>query len=145
MPNTPLESSSYELDEGANHEYPRSNWLWSAARRLPPVSRLRPTVGKVVYWHEELPPTNGEMMHEHTVEATSDRVSGSIERHGELWHRCYETLMEHTRLRLEQEIKRLGGDYVHVVDEHVDSRRDEANGESWLHGRFSYVLYRQPK
>jgi hypothetical protein len=100
---------------------------------------------KVVYWHEELPPLDGEAIQENSIEAVSDRVPGSIERHGELWHRCYATLMEHTQLRLEQEINRLGGQYAHVIDEHVDSRRDDATGESWLHGRFSYVLYRLPE
>ena|ERR1041385_5134374 len=101
------------------------------------------TAPKVVYWHRELPPLDGEVMHEHVIEATSDRVFGSIERHGELWDRCYEELMEHTRLRLEQEVRRLSGHYAHVLDEHIESRRDDATGESWLHGRFSYVLYRR--
>ena len=100
---------------------------------------------KVIYWHRELPPPDGEVMHEHVVEATSERVSGAIEHHGELWHRCYVGLMEHTRLRLEQEVRRLGGAYAHVLDEHIDSRRDDATGESWLHGRFNYVLYRRPQ
>jgi hypothetical protein len=98
---------------------------------------------KVVYWHEELPPLQGELMQEHVIEAMSDRVAGALERHGELWQRCYATLMEHTCHRLEQEVTRLGGDYAHVLDEHVDSRRDDASGESWLHGRFSYMLYRR--
>jgi hypothetical protein len=97
---------------------------------------------KVVYWHEELPPLQGDLMQEHVIEAVSDRVTGALEQHGELWQRCYATLMDHTRLRLEQEVNRLGGDYAHVLDEHVDSRRDDATSESWLHGRFSYVLYR---
>jgi hypothetical protein len=100
---------------------------------------------KIVYWHQELPPLDGEVMHEHVIEAMSDRVPGAIERHGELWHRCYAALMERTRLRLEQEVTRLGGDYAHVIDEHIDSQRDDATGESWLHGRFSYVLYRRPR
>ena len=79
------------------------------------------------------------------IEAMSDRVHGSIERHGELWHRCYDALMEHTRVRLAHEIARLGGDYAHVLDEQIDSRRDDATSESWLHGRFSYVLYRRAR
>jgi hypothetical protein len=103
----------------------------------------RDTRPKVVYWHEELPPLDGELIQENVIEAVSDRVPRSIERHGELWHWCYATLMEHIRIRLEQEIKRLGGHYAHVLDEHIDSRRDDATGESWLHGRFSYVLYRR--
>jgi hypothetical protein len=103
------------------------------------------TAPKVVYWHLELPPLDGELMHEHVIEAISDRVPGAIERHGELWHRCYDVLMERTRFRLEQEVTRLGGDYAHVLDEHIDSQRDDATGESWLHGRFSYVLYRRKR
>jgi hypothetical protein len=102
-----------------------------------------PSGKKIVYWHRELPPPDGEVMHEHVIEATSDRVKGAIERHGELWGRCYDGLMEHTRIRLEQEVRRIGGDYAHVLDEHIDSRRDDATGESWLHGRFNYVLYRR--
>ena len=99
---------------------------------------------KVVYWHRELPPLDGELMHEHVIEAVSDRMPGSIERHGDLWHQCYATLMERTRHRLEQEVKRLGGHYAHVLDEHIDSQRDDAKGESWLRGRFNYIVYRQP-
>ena len=101
----------------------------------------RPTV---VYWHRELPPLDGEPMHEDVIEATSDRVPGAIEAHGELWHRCYEGLVEHTRVRLEQEVTRLGGDYAHVIDEHIESQHDDASDESWLYGRFNYVLYRRP-
>src|SRR4030095_9951930 len=109
------------------------------------MSSSRDTGSKVVYWHEELPPLDGEVIQENAIEAISERVHGSIERHGELWHRCYATLMEHTQHRREQEITRLGGHYAHVLDEHVDSRRDDASGESWLHGRFSYVLYRRAR
>src|SRR5262245_53343717 len=100
---------------------------------------------KLVYWHQELPPLDVEMTQENAIEAMSDRVQGAIERHVELWHQCYSALMEHTRIRLEQEIKRLGGHYAHVFDEHIDSRRDDASGESWLHGRFVYVLYRRSR
>jgi hypothetical protein len=107
------------------------------------ISSSGETARKVVYWHRELPPARTEVMHEHVIEAVSDRVPGAIERHGELWQRCYDELMEHTRVRIEQEVKRLGGHYAHVLDEHIDSRRDDAKGESWLHGRFNYVLYRR--
>ena len=99
--------------------------------------------GKIVYWHRELPPIDGDVLHEHVVEATSGRVRGAIERHGELWDHCYEALMQHATDRLAQEVARLGGDYAHVLDEHIDSRRDDATNESWLQGRFNYVLYRR--
>src|ERR1043166_589195 len=98
---------------------------------------------KIVYWHRELPPLDGDVVHEHVVEATSDRVKGSIERHGELWDRSYTTLMQRTEQRLAQEVARLGGHYAHVLDEHIDSKRDDVTEESWLHGRFNYVLYRR--
>ena len=52
--------------------------------------------------------------------------------------------MAEARLRLQQEVTRLGGNYAHVLNESVDSRHDEITGENWLHGRFSYMLYRQP-
>jgi hypothetical protein len=40
-------------------------------------------------------------------------------------------------------VARLGGHYAHVLDETVDSRHDAVSGEAWLHGRFSYSLYRR--
>ncbi|MCC6991335.1 MAG: hypothetical protein IT181_20180 [Acidobacteria bacterium] len=95
-----------------------------------------------IYWHRDLPPLDAEVMDEHVVEAVSARVAGAIEPHGDLWERCHASLIAQVRIRLAQEMARLGGDYAHVVDEHVDSRRDDATSESWLHGRFSYVLYR---
>lgn len=52
--------------------------------------------------------------------------------------------MAETATRLEQEILRLGGHYAHVLGESIDTRHDGATSESWLHGRFTYMLYRQP-
>lgn len=51
--------------------------------------------------------------------------------------------MAQARVRTEQEVDRLGGDYAHVFDEAIDSRRDDRKNEAWLHGRFDYVLYRR--
>ena len=99
---------------------------------------------QIVYWHRELPPLSAEMMAEHTVEATSSRVPGTISHRDELWDRCYRELMSNAQIRLAQEVARLGGDYAHVHDESLDIRRDDQAGEAWLHGRFSYMLYRRP-
>lgn len=101
--------------------------------------------GSLVYWHGELPPLDAEPMGEHTVEAASVRVPHTLSHADELWNRCYEDLMLQARNRLEQEIARLGGNYAHVLDEHVESKYDGATGKGWLHGRFRYVLYRQPQ
>ncbi len=99
-------------------------------------------VRKVVYWHRELPPLDAELVAEHIVEATSTRVAGTISHRDELWDHCYQELMANAQARLAQEIVRFGGHYAHVRNELIDIRHDDATGETWLHGRFSYVLYR---
>ena len=98
---------------------------------------------KIVYWHRDLPPLDAEALGEHTVEATSDHVPGRVAR-DELLNRCYESLMAQVHVRLAQEVGRLGGHYAHVLDESIDARHNDALGEAWLHGRFTYVLYRRP-
>ena len=103
------------------------------------------STNKVVFWHRELPPFDAEVLGEHTVEATSERVQGILSQSNALWNQCYARLMSATRARLEQEVRRLGGDYAHVLHETIDARRDEASGEAWLHGRFDYVLSRRPE
>jgi len=99
---------------------------------------------QVIYWHRELPPLEAEAMGEHTVEASSRRVPGMLAHRDELWNNCYEDLMQRLRIRLVQEVTRLGGDYAHVRKESVDSKHSERPRENWLHGRLTYMLYRQP-
>jgi hypothetical protein len=98
---------------------------------------------KVVFWHRELPPLDADAIGEHVLEATSCRVPGTIAHRDDLWYVCYEDLMRQATNRLEQEVARLGGQFAHVLDEVIDSRRDEAKREAWLRGRFKYVLYRR--
>lgn len=100
---------------------------------------------KVVYWHRDLPPLSAEPGEEHSLEATSKRVPGTISHGDELWHECYADLLVNAEERLKQEVRRFGCDYAHVVDEWVDSRRDDAAGEVWLRGRFKYLLYRRAR
>lgn len=97
---------------------------------------------KAVYWHRELPPLNAELLGEHTLEATSGRVPDTIAHREELWTQCQGDLMIHTCDRLREEISRLGGRYAHVLHESIDTRHDAVAGEAWLHGRFTYMLYR---
>ena len=98
----------------------------------------------IVYWHRDLPPLDAELVAEHTVEASSSRVPGTVAHRDELWDRCYQELMANTKRRLVEEVTRLGGDYAHVHDEAVSTHHDEALGETWLHGRFTYMLFRRP-
>jgi len=101
-----------------------------------------PEPGQTIYWHRELPPLAAEAVGEHTVEATSHRVPGRIVTRDELWGRCLEDLMAQAKTRLVQEIVRLKGRCAHVLDESIESRHDDATGEAWLSGRFTYMLYR---
>ena len=98
---------------------------------------------RIVYWHRELPPLDAEPVGEHTIEAASGRVPGTIAHRDDLWQVCHEDLIAQARMRMEQEVARLGGHYAHVFDEAIDSRRDDLKNEAWLHGRFDYVLYRR--
>ena len=113
----------------------------SNAPSIPSVSACA-RARAVVYWHHELPPLDAEPMGEHTLEATSARTTSTLAHRDELWDRHYHDLMARAVARLEQEVLRLGGSYAHVLNESVDSRQDEATGESWLHGCFTYMLYR---
>lgn len=100
---------------------------------------------KIVFWHRELPPLEAELTGEHTVEANSSRVPGTLAHRDELWDQCYQELMALAESRLVQEVERLGGHFAHVHDEAIDPKHDDAAGEAWLHGRFSYMLYRRPQ
>jgi hypothetical protein len=98
---------------------------------------------KMIYWHHELPPFGAEAIGEHIVEATSGRVPGTLAHGDEVWTQCYEDLMAQVRMRLSQEMTRLGGDYAHVLTESVDSKHDPVTSEAWLHCRLTYMLYRR--
>ena len=106
------------------------------------MSAIAGATPNIIYWHRDLPPLAAEAIGEHTLEATSSRVPGTIAHRDELWDRCQADLMARTCARLEQEVARLGGHYAHVLDESLDTGRDQATGEAWLHGRFTYMLYR---
>jgi hypothetical protein len=107
------------------------------------VNTIDDDKARIVYWHRELPPLEAELVAEHIVEASSSRVSGRLAHRDELWDQCYRELMANAESRLVQEVARLGGHFAHVHDEAIDPKHDDAAGEAWLHGRFSYMLYRR--
>jgi hypothetical protein len=96
-----------------------------------------------IYWHRNLPPADAELVGEHVLEATSDHVQGVLDHHGDEWAACYENLMEHAQHRLVDEIQRLGGSGAHVFRETIEERRNDALGEAWLYGRFTYILFKR--
>lgn len=100
---------------------------------------------RTVFWHRDLPPLAAQPLAAHVVEANSSRVQGTLAHRDELWNQCYRELMATAEQRLAQEVARLGGHCAHVHDEAVGSRHDAATGEAWLHGLFSYTLYRMPE
>ena len=40
---------------------------------------------KIVFWHRELPPVQADVVADHTVEANSSRVPGTLAHRDELW------------------------------------------------------------
>ena len=92
---------------------------------------------QTIFWHRELPPIDAAPIAEHTLEADSGRIAGTIAHRDELWDRCYKDLMINAESRLHQEITRLAGHYAHVLDESIVPKHDDVTGETWLHGRFS--------
>ena len=95
-----------------------------------------------VYWHRDIPPLGMNPVTDDTVEATSSRIPGTIARQSDLWNRCYDELIKTAELRMSQELKRIGGVCARVHDEGIDTRHDAASGEAWLHGRFTFTVYR---
>jgi hypothetical protein len=97
---------------------------------------------RVVYWFRDLPPLDAEPSGEDQVEAVSSRVHGRIAHQDDLWDRCREEVLAAASTRIEQEVARLGAKYARVTDEELDPRHDDAKNEAWMHGRFTFVLYR---
>ncbi|HYU79418.1 MAG TPA: hypothetical protein VEK56_10565 [Vicinamibacterales bacterium] len=90
-----------------------------------------------------MPPLDAEPSGEHVVEADSKRVKGDLASRGPLWDQWHDDLMTRLEDCLRQEVARLGGNYAHVLEESIDSRRDDSTGEQWLHGRLNYSLQRR--
>lgn len=97
-----------------------------------------------IFWHRELPPLDAVVCGEGEVEAVSRRVRSSLASRDRLWDACLTDLRRTAADRVEQEIARCGARYAHVLTEAVDTRRNDATGEAWLHGQFGYVLLKEP-
>ena len=95
-----------------------------------------------IYWHRDLPPFDAQPMGEHVVEASSSHIPDTIARREELWNQCEDELMANARCRLGEEIVRLGGRCAHVLQESIEPRHNACTGEVWMHGCFTYMLYR---
>lgn len=97
---------------------------------------------KAVYWHRDLPPIDAQPIDEHSIEASSPRVPDTIALHDVFWGDSERLLASEVEHRLAQEVSRLGGRCAHVLDERIEVKRDPVLNEAWLHGRYTYVLYR---
>lgn len=52
---------------------------------------------RIVYWHRDLPPLEAELVAEHTVEANSSRVQGTIAHRDEMWNRRWRDRVDISR------------------------------------------------
>ena len=111
-------------------------------RKDPHVPGTPGALNKVVFWHRELPPLDAELMGEYVVEADSTRVPGTLARRDRMWRDCEAELSQQATTRLMEEVARLGGRYAHVLEEAIEVKHDDAAGTTWLHGRYTYTLYR---
>ncbi len=100
---------------------------------------------KRIFWHGDLPPLEAEMLDEHWVVARSDAVKYRFDHKTELWAQCVDSLRVNLEHRLGQEIRRLGGDYAHILDERVVPKIDHESDTYCLEGRYDYVLFRDQR
>jgi len=78
----------------------------------------------IIYWHRELPPIAASPWVSMWWRRTA-RASQAIAHRDELWDQYYEDLMSNVGVRLEQEVRRLGGNLCALLDETVDSRHND--------------------
>jgi hypothetical protein len=95
----------------------------------------------MLFWHRDLPPLNAAIVGEGTLEATSERVLGTLANRDALWivARTADGGTHQTRAGDHH-----AGGTAHVLSESIDTRRDDSTGETWLHGTFAYVLLATP-
>ncbi len=100
------------------------------------------TSKQVVFWHRALPPLDAEPLGEHCVEADSGHVQDTLAHRNELWEDCRLDLVAAATRRIDQEVARLGGRFAHVRDERIEVKHDAVQSDAWMHGRYTYMLYR---
>jgi len=106
------------------------------------TSETTAPAAQVIFWYRDLPPLAAEPLEEHTVQASSARVSGALSYGDEAWKRCYADALAQATVHLEQQVARRGGRYAHVLSEAVNVRHSGATGEAWLDLALKYMLYR---
>ena len=100
------------------------------------------TSTQTVFWHRDLPPLDAAPLGEHTVEANSRHVQDTLAHRDELWEDCRLDLVAAATSRIGQEVARLGGRFAHVLDERIEVKHDAVRSEAWMHGQYTYMLYR---
>jgi hypothetical protein len=116
--------------------------LIDPTKELTTLTNATATPAQIVFWHRELPPLDAEPIGEHTVEANSPHVQDTLAHRNELWEECRLGLVAAATRRIDQEVARLGGRFAHVLDERIQVKRDAVQSDAWMHGRYTYMLYR---
>lgn len=104
----------------------------------------RPAPMKRIYWFHELPPLRDEIAGEYEIEAESDPVHNDFAERDHLWAQCIDSLKARLDQRLHQELERLHGHCVQILEEQVTPKIDAAAETYRLHGRYTYVLFKEP-
>jgi hypothetical protein len=95
-----------------------------------------------VYFHRAWPPVDARPVGEGFVEARTTPVRSSHDERTAHWAAAQTELDALSRSRIEQELDRLGADFAHVFEEHVEDHVDPGADTFQLRGRYRFVTYR---
>lgn len=94
-----------------------------------------------VFFHRAWPPIGARPLGEGFVEARSTPRRATHDERTAHWAAAQAELDDLARLRIEQELDRVGATYGHVFDEHVEDHVDSAADTFQLRGRYRFVTY----
>lgn len=97
-----------------------------------------------IFWHRDLPPEGARPLGSHELEANSPPTTWRYGDRDALWAEHQPLLDAAVRQRLTQELDRLGADFAHVVEEHVEAHIEVNAGTFELRGRYGYVALAAP-
>ena len=81
---------------------------------------------KIVFWHRELPPIEADLVAEHTVEANSSRVPGTLAHRDELWDQCYRWTPNEYHAR-DRHTRAMGHEELNKAEEFLRNMEEKAS------------------
>ncbi len=95
-----------------------------------------------LFWHRDLPPVGATPLPVELLEAHSTPVPFHWAGRETHWVEARPDYDRIVRERLLQELDRLGADFAHIVDEHIEEHVDATTQTFTLRGNVRYIPYR---